>query len=60
VRLSAHINNAADGRLEFRIVELPELEAQARKFENIPNVVSDAAAGLTGRPGQDFEVEGGY
>lgn len=60
MRLTARIKKAADGRLELRVVELPELEAQARKFEDIPNVVSDAAAGLTGRPGQDFEVEGGY
>jgi hypothetical protein len=57
MRLTAQITKAADGRLDLRVVELPELEAHARKFDDIPDAVKDAAARLTGRPGQDFEVE---
>jgi hypothetical protein len=60
VRLTAQIKKAADGWLDLRVVELPELEAHAHKFEDIPGVVRDAAARLTGRPVQDFDVEVRY
>ncbi|MFE4542234.1 hypothetical protein [Arthrobacter sp. NPDC056727] len=60
MKLTAQIKNAADGRLDLRVVELPELVAHARKFDDIPDAVRDAAARLTGRPGQDFDVEVRY
>ena len=60
MRLNAQIRKATDGRLDLHVVELPDLEAHARKFEDIPDAVRDAAARLTGRPGQDFDVEVRY
>jgi hypothetical protein len=30
------------------VIELPDLEAHAREFDDIPDVVKDAAAKLTG------------
>jgi hypothetical protein len=58
--LTAQIKKAADGWLDLQVVELPDLEAHARKVEDIPDVVRDAAARLTGRPGHDFDVEVRY
>ncbi len=60
MRLTAHIKKATDGHLDLRVVELPELKAQARTCEEIPDAVRDAAAKLTGRPAQDFAVEVRY
>jgi hypothetical protein len=57
MRLPAQIKKAADRWLDLHVVELPELEAHARKFDDIPDAVRDAEARLSGRPGQDFEVE---
>jgi hypothetical protein len=41
--LTAQIKKAADGWLDLHMVELPELEAHARKVEHVPDVVRDAA-----------------
>ena len=60
MRLTAQIKTAADGWLDLRVVELPELRAHAGKFDDIPDVVGDAASRLTGRPGHDFDVEVRY
>jgi hypothetical protein len=57
MKLTAQIKKATDGRLDLRVVELPEIEAQARNFAEIPKAVKDAAARLTGRRDQDFDVE---
>jgi hypothetical protein len=58
--LTAKIRKAADGRLDLYVVEMPELVAHARSVEDIPGVVRAAAAILTGRPEDDFEVVVGY
>lgn len=40
----------------LRVVELPDLDLSARTFEDIPAVVSGAAARLTGRSEHEFSV----
>lgn len=60
MRLTVKIRKATDGRLDLEVLEMPELEVVVRKFKEIPTAVTDAAAGLTGRPKGDFEVEVGY
>ncbi|MBT2547196.1 hypothetical protein [Arthrobacter sp. ISL-65] len=60
MRLTAQIKKATDGWIDFRVVELPELVAHARKLDDIAGAVRDAAARLTGRQGQDFDVEVRY
>ena len=58
--LTAQIKKAADGWLDLRVIEMPDLEAHARNVEDIPDAVRDAAERLTGRPGHDFDVEVRY
>ena len=44
----------------YWVVEVPEIEGlltQGRTFEEIPMMVKDAAALLTGEPEDSFEVE---
>lgn len=60
MRLTVRIRKATDGRLDLQVVEMPELEVVVRKFKEIPEAVTDAAADVTGRPKDDFEVEVGY
>ena len=57
MKLTAQIGTASDGRLDLRVLELPELEAQASSVEAIPGAVREAAARLTGRPNEDFDIE---
>lgn len=57
MKLTAQIMKAADGWLDLHVIELPALEAHARKVEEIPGVIKGAAAELTGRPENEFEVE---
>jgi hypothetical protein len=57
MKLTAQIKKATDGWLDIRVVELPELVAHARKLDDIDDAARDAAAKLTGRPRQDFDVE---
>lgn len=58
--LTVKIRKATDGRLDLQVVEMPELEVAVHKFREIPGAVADAAADLTGRPTDDFQVEVGY
>ncbi|GLU61587.1 hypothetical protein [Paenarthrobacter ureafaciens] len=60
MRLTVKIRKATDGRLDLQVVEMPELEVAVRKFKEIPSAVIEAAASLTGRSQDDFEVEVGY
>jgi hypothetical protein len=60
MKLTVKITKAADGFLDLRVVELPDLDLSARTIGEIPAVVSEVAAKLTGRSGQDFDVEVGY
>ncbi|MFK0042221.1 hypothetical protein ACIQTW_20495 [Paenarthrobacter sp. NPDC090517] len=60
MRLTVRISKATDGRLDLYVVELPELEAQAQRVAEIPETVREAAAILTGRSKDDFDVEVGY
>lgn len=57
MRLTARIKEATDGRLTLRVEELPSLVVHARTVMEIPDAVGDAAATLTGRAKEDFEVE---
>ena len=58
--LTAKIREARDGRLDLYVIELPELEAHARTVADIPRVVREAAAILTGLPEESFDVLVGY
>ena len=60
MKLTAKIKSAADSGIELRVPELPGLEAHARNVAEIPDAVKDAAARLTGRPKDDFDVEVRY
>ncbi len=60
MNLTVKITKAADGLLDLRVVELPELDLSVRTVGEIPGVVSEAAAKLTGRSEQEFDVEVGY
>jgi len=57
VKLTAHIRLAADGWLKLEVDELPQLEAHARAVREIPDAVRTAAAVLTGKPRQEFEID---
>jgi hypothetical protein len=60
LKLTVHILQAIDGRFDLRVFELPELAAQARGVDEIPDAVKDAAARLTGRPKHDSDIEVRY
>ena len=60
MKLTAHIKKAAEGWLDLAVVELPATEAHARNVEEIPGVVRVAAARLTGRSEEEFDVEVSY
>lgn len=60
MKLTVKIRKATDGRLDLQVLEMPELEVVARKFKEIPEAVAAAAASLTGRPQNEFEVDVGY
>lgn len=53
-------DEAADGWVDLHVLQLPDLEAHARRMDEIPDVIRDAAARLTGRPKNDFNVEVRY
>lgn len=59
MNLSVKITKATDGCLDLKVVELPQLDINARNAGEIPLVVSEAAAKLTGRPEQDFNIDVG-
>ena len=54
------IKKATDGRLDLEVPELPELQVMAKRTVDIPEVVRDAAAKLTGLPESDFTIDVGY
>uniref|UniRef100_UPI003F492113 hypothetical protein n=1 Tax=Paenarthrobacter ureafaciens TaxID=37931 RepID=UPI003F492113 len=60
MKLTVKIRKATDGRLDLEVVELQELQVAVRKFKETPAAVTEAAASLTGRPKDEFEVEVGY
>lgn len=57
MKLTTRITSAADGWLVLEVLELPDLTAYAKRFEDIPEAVGTAAAALTGRPGDSFDVD---
>ncbi|GKV73734.1 hypothetical protein NCCP2145_31150 [Pseudarthrobacter sp. NCCP-2145] len=57
MKLTTRIRSAADGWLALEVLELPGLEAYAKAFEDIPQAVQAAAAALTGRPADKFDVD---
>jgi hypothetical protein len=57
MQLNALITAVEDGRLSLRIEELPDLVVDAKRYEEIPDTVSEAAAQLLGRQPEDFTVE---
>ena len=57
MNLTVKIKNAADVWLDLNVVELPNLVVGARNIGEIPLIVSEAAARLTGRPEHEFDVE---
>lgn len=60
MRLTVRIKQATDGRIDLHVEELPILELFVGRVADIPTVVAEAAAALTGRPKEDFKVEVGY
>jgi hypothetical protein len=40
MRLTVRIRSATDGRLDLRVLEMPELEVGVRKFKEIPEAVT--------------------
>jgi hypothetical protein len=57
LQLNVYVANAADGFFLFKVVELPELTARAGTIDEIPEAVRVAAAALTGRAPEDFDVQ---
>ena len=57
MKLTTRITSAADGWLVLEVLELPDLKASAKGFEDIPEAVRAAAAALTGRPEGTFDVD---
>lgn len=57
MKLTTRIASADDGWLALDVLELPDLEAYAKGFEDIPQAVQTAAAALTGRPAVEFDVD---
>ena len=55
--LNARITAVEDGRTVLSVAELPPLDVQASNYEEIPDVVSRAAAELTGREPENFTVD---
>ncbi|WP_285245771.1 hypothetical protein [Pseudarthrobacter sp. fls2-241-R2A-127] len=56
MQLTTRILSARDGWFELEVLELPELLAYAKAFDEIPQAVRSAAAVCTGRPVDDFDV----
>ena len=54
--LNVYISSATDGFFLLRSVEIPELTVTARKLDDIPTVVRAAAAAVTGREPDDFDI----
>ncbi|WP_369745629.1 hypothetical protein [Paenarthrobacter sp. AMU7] len=46
--------------MDLQIQELPDLEVSVQGVREIPETVKAAAARLTGRPADHFDVEVGY
>ena len=57
MHLSARITTVEDGRFSLSIEELPALTVRTRKYEEIPEAVSKAAAEALGREPGDFIVD---
>ena len=57
MELTVRIRSANDGWFALDVLELPELEAYAKAFDDIPDAVRKAAASATGREPSDFNVE---
>lgn len=57
MQLTARIKQATDGQLSLVVEELPALAVHASNLEDIPGAVRRAAAELTGRNQDDFEVD---
>lgn len=60
MQLNVHISSATDGYFLLKAAEIPELTARASKMDGIPGAVLAAAAELTGRPPEDFNINIDY
>ncbi|MFJ4029978.1 hypothetical protein ACIPWF_21780 [Paenarthrobacter sp. NPDC089989] len=60
MRLTVKTRQAKDNKMDLQVVELPELDVQAKKLREVSDVVKDAAAALTRRSREEFDVELGY
>ncbi|WP_181405881.1 hypothetical protein [Pseudarthrobacter phenanthrenivorans] len=58
--MNVYISSASDGYFLLKTVEIPELTARAGTIEDMPGAVRAAAAVLTGRAPDDFEVSLDY
>ncbi|MBT2566948.1 hypothetical protein J7I84_10665 [Arthrobacter sp. ISL-85] len=56
MQLDTYISRASDGLFTAKTMQMPELTAQARTIEEIPHAVRSAAAAISGRPAENFDV----
>lgn len=56
MQLNVYIASASDGFFTVKAMSMPELSAQARTLEEIPDAVRSAAAVVAGQSPEDFEV----
>ena len=60
MQLNTRITAVEDGLLTLTVQEIPSLKLQAASFEEIPEVVSNAAAEVLGQAAEDFIAEVSY
>ena len=60
MQLNTRITAIEDGLLTLTVQEIPSLKLQAASFEEIPEVVSNAAAEVLGQAAEDFIAEVSY
>jgi hypothetical protein len=58
--LNVYISSATDGYFLLKAVEIPQLSVTVRGLDDIPRAVRAAAAALTGRAPEDFEISLNY
>ncbi|MEV8181457.1 MULTISPECIES: hypothetical protein [Micrococcaceae] len=56
MKLNVYIASASDDFFTVKAVQMPELSAQARTLEEIPDAVRSAAAAVAGQPADFFDV----
>ncbi|MDQ0693174.1 hypothetical protein [Arthrobacter sp. W4I7] len=56
MQLKVYISTATDGFFTVKAVQMPELTAEARTLEDIPDALRSAAAAIVSQPPEDFHV----